>query len=382
MKVIMICNLPIESLPPVVSTITVLDKIGCEIVLITPYLIDEYKTLFSNLRYYQYYNSIDELKTFNKKNVLAKNMEMYFRWNDIIFNAIEKEYTAECFVWILHENTASRLDSRINKYNYAITIYEMKRNPKILKFFPSNVKKITKNANIVITPEYNRSHILATWWNLQNTSFVLPNKPYIEDEKLVEDEEIHEVIEKIAKFKNGKKILLYQGGLGPDRNLEPFIKAVEKKSNYKIVIMGPYNSYVNTILEKNSENCMFINSIVAPKHLLITKCADVGIVSYINSSDSYYDPLNVIYCAPNKIFEYSKYSIPMICSNQPGLHYSVEINHAGICVDINNVDEIRSALDIIENNENFYKEGAKKMYNSVDVLEIISNIINKMGEIN
>ncbi len=380
MKVIIICNLQIEDLPPVVSTITALEKNGCQVVLVTPFLSNTYKTMFNELKFYDLYKTKEEYNIFKKKNILLQNIHMYTKWNNFIFKILEREYDNNSFVWILHEHTASRLSKKISKYKYAITIYEMKKNPKNMKILPSNVKKITQNASLVITPEYNRSHILKCWWNLKEVPIVLPNKPFIDKKKLIEDDSIRKIKQQINHFKKDKKILLYQGSLGADRNLEPFIEAVATKSNYKIILMGACNDFIKEVANKYPDSCMIINSIAAPKHLLITQCADIGIVSYIDSSKSYYDPLNIVYCAPNKIYEYSMNSIPMICSNQPGLHYSVELNHAGLCIDINNVNEIREALNTIEKNEQFFKQGSKKLYDSVDIQNIVNEIVSKMGE--
>ena len=57
MKVIIICNLQIEDLPPVVSTITALEKNGCQVVLVTPFLSNTYKTMFNELKFYDLYKT-------------------------------------------------------------------------------------------------------------------------------------------------------------------------------------------------------------------------------------------------------------------------------------------------------------------------------------
>ena len=50
--------------------------------------------------------------------------------------------------------------------------------------------------------------------------------------------------------------------------------------------------------------------------------ASIGVLSYFPRSGSIGRTLNPLYCAPNKIFEYSKYGIPMISNDVPALRYS------------------------------------------------------------
>lgn len=173
-----------------------------------------------------------------------------------------------------------------------------------------------------------------------------------------------------------RHIILYQGVFGKDRYIEPFIEATLKIHNSVIVLMGQRNDYLDMLLKKYGDSIIYIQSLAPPQHLEITKRAYIGIVSYQNNN-SIYDPLNVVYCAPNKIYEYSKYSIPMICSGQPGLHYTVELNHAGICVDSLEPEIIKKSIQAIIKNYDEYKEGAKKLYNAIKVDEIIQKIVNE-----
>ena len=77
--------------------------------------------------------------------------------------------------------------------------------------------------------------------------------------------------------------------------------------------------------KKLNENLNHVDFIPAPYYLCITRLAIIGILTY--------NPMlhNTAYCAPNKIFEYGAFSVPMIGNNIPGLNILKE-HRAGILV--------------------------------------------------
>lgn len=375
MKINIITLIPIKNLPPAISLISCLHDLGYEVVVTLPYLDDEYRDYLdnANIKYNQFTTKENWLKLTTKK--IKLNKILIFDFNNFIFSKLTKIDKKKDLVWVLHEDTTARLSKKIYDYNYIVTVYELRRNIKIMKYFPSNYINILKRANLIVTPEYNRSHILKAWYQLSKTPKVLPNKPYYLSNKLKSNEVENRMTILNQKIKD-RHIILYQGVFGKDRYIEPFIEATLKIHNSVIVLMGQRNDYLDMLLKKYGDSIIYIQSLAPPQHLEITKRAYIGIVSYQNNN-SIYDPLNVVYCAPNKIYEYSKYSIPMICSGQPGLHYTVELNHAGICVDSLEPEIIKKSIQAIIKNYDEYKEGAKKLYNAIKVDEIIQKIVNE-----
>ena len=84
-----------------------------------------------------------------------------------------------------------------------------------------------------------------------------------------------------------------------------------------------------------------------------------------------------MYCAPNKIWEYSGFGIPMLANDVPGLKYTVEANNAGICVDMSSVENIKNAIHGIDENYESYSKNSLAFFDSCKVDKIVSNILDK-----
>ena len=112
------------------------------------------------------------------------------------------------------------------------------------------------------------------------------------------------------------------------------------------------------------------DGIPAPEHLEYTKHCNVGIANYDISS------LNNIFCAPNKIYEYAKFGIPMLCSKNVALEETVGAYNAGICVDFNDIKELKRAIEKVKEEYAIYTKNAVSFYQGTDVKELIRGAID------
>lgn len=109
----------------------------------------------------------------------------------------------------------------------------------------------------------------------------------------------------------------------------------------------------------------------------VTRLATLGVLSYFPVSENYADVINPIYCAPNKIFEYAKYGIPMISNDIPGLHYIYKEFRCGEAVEYPMAPEsIAKTIEKICDNIDAYRQGAKDYYDSVNIEAIVKQIIS------
>lgn len=261
-------------------------------------------------------------------------------------------------LWIISEKSAILLNKFLRDKKYILSIYELgDKYPTILK----KIAPIAQSAKVNIVCEYNRANIMRIWLKLNETPKVLPNKPYIHPQEkfLVSD---------YSSILKDKKIILYQGHISRDRNLEGICQAISEIETYSLVLMGDGGEYIDYLKNKYPK-VIYINYVKAPFHLNITSYARIGIVTY----DFY--SLNTIYCAPNKIWEYSGFGIPMLANDIPGLRYTVGQYASGLCIDMNNPEEIKDAIEEIEKNYSTYSHNALKMYKSCDITEIINEVI-------
>lgn len=90
-------------------------------------------------------------------------------------------------------------------------------------------------------------------------------------------------------------------------------------------IMGEDTQLRKQICEQ-CPNVVYIPFIQPPYHLLATQYADIGVLTYVSSKRD----LNALHCAPNKLFEYSVWGLPMIGNNIPRLAYPFEKYNIGV----------------------------------------------------
>ena len=81
-------------------------------------------------------------------------------------------------------------------------------------------------------------------------------------------------------------------------------------------------------------------------------------ISYVANNHS----INAVFCAPNKVYEFAGFGIPMLCNDNPGLKYTVEYYGMGVCAEDLSVDSIKSFLDKIRAEESAMSEAANHYY--------------------
>lgn len=244
-----------------------------------------------------------------------------------------------------------------------------------------NAEKVFQNADKVVNCEYNRSQIMKGFLNLKRAPYVLPNKMLIDEESLLSaPEDVKRKVEEISRRIEGRKVILYQGiFLQGERRLDEFCDAVNAMGEeYVLILMGSDNQpgYRQLQQKYKDTNVLFVPFINPPYHLLVTRLAHVGILTYFPRPDNINTVINPLYCAPNKIFEYGKFGIPMIGNDIPGLHYPFNEYHCGVTVGYPmSPSLIMETLEKIFSDYDRYSKGAMDYYNSVDVNKIIEDIL-------
>ena len=225
----------------------------------------------------------------------------------------------------------------------------------------------------MIECEYNRAHIAKAWFGLEKLPYIMPNKPYMERLKPrmdITDSYCKGVINQIAD----KTIIIYQGIIDKERPLAPFIEAVEQLGNeYALVIMSSDVEKLKAIAGKNTYLLPFVNP---PHHLEITSWASIGILTYVPVRGETTSPLNAVYCAPNKIFEYAMFGIPMIGNDIPGLKSALVDNKIGKICDTGNREEIIKTITDINNEYESMSKHSYSFYENIDNLKEVLDIIH------
>lgn len=369
MKIIIACFLPLNELPPVMTVLKVLSS-RYDILYVGVDDDDESKRqLFGNRVTFinvikRSLNTIDGIKHRWKRFIYRR---IYYLELKRAKSVIESFYEKNDLVWVHHEYTILKMDALACPY--CLTMYELAQD--LLVNGDNKLKKRVKMSRKVAVPEYTRAAIVQACLGLKNLPEVIENKPfdYPEDSMCLDDNPIDKICQKVHS--EGKKILVYSGIFLRERKLEPFIEAVNRLNDkWEMVLVGRESDYLHELIDQYN-NVHYLGFFEPPKHLAVIRKADAGILTYVSDAGS----INPVFCAPNKIFEYAKFGIPMICNDIPGLKFTVEYNHMGLCCDINSEESITKALREICDRYEEFSGNAYKFYDSVDISKKILNFV-------
>lgn len=141
------------------------------------------------------------------------------------------------------------------------------------------------------------------------------------------------------------RIVLYQGLLAPERNLEQLVDAVAlAASPVELVLMG-YGDYGDDLRRRAAARGVegrvhFVAARPRYDFLRWTASADVGLIPYSARRD-----LNTRYCSPNKLYEYVAARLPILSNELPFVRSVVEGNGFGVVADLETAERFAQALD-------------------------------------
>ncbi|MBA5247418.1 hypothetical protein H1R16_03985 [Marnyiella aurantia] len=358
-EIVVLHKTSVSDFPPILSLLRYLKKNGYRVHLVLGY--ERTEAMRQELH--------EMCETLHITNIVpSKNKILYWLKIRRTFWRIinENNYTSK-LIWLPAADTTLALGSKLLNCNYVLNLYELfDDEPLYLK----RLKKFALKAKMVICSNDERAHILRVWWKLPHTPKVILNKPYtgISGRNLPLPKDIEDKIRTL----DGTKIIIYQGMIRPERDLEGLCKVLTERPEFSLIVMGPETQYLQKLLAINPA-ILYIPFVAPPYHLHITSHAHIGVLSYDHSS------LNNIFCAPNKLWEFSNFELPMLGNNIPGLYNTIETNKMGRCADFIDRESVISALsDIIENYDD-YASRASEFYNSYDYDAELSRILSKLG---
>lgn len=264
-------------------------------------------------------------------------------------------------LWVIHVNSLLPVRSLFKGKKYIFSDYEWYDHDKH-RYKASRYAE--RHATVNVVCEENRAWLAKCNFNLNELPFVLPNKMWRRyggetSEALLPDSQ------------KSKKIILYQGILHKERPIDALCEVVSSMPEFCLLLLGEESSYSKELL-KRYQNVYFHPFVTPPHHLAITKQAYIGIVVYDGDNS-----LNCAYCAPNKIWEYSMYDIPMLYNNIPGLNYTIGNYNAGEVISLKDIESIKQAIYKIDNDYDAYKKGSALFYSSCNIGIIIDGILDK-----
>lgn len=374
MKIIVVLLTHIDNLPPARNLLLGLNKCTVNIELITMYsyaLPEEIKNS-TTIRIHDMQDQI----ALNKLDALKKRMSRRKKVRKLVQKLTEKDDV----IWTVTDYDAMEVGGILNQHRHVMQLMELIHDIPLFDELPclkAHIQSYAKTAELVIVPEYNRAHIQQAYWNLKETPRVIPNKPTVYNTKF-NIAEISEEADLVLQEIGNRKIVLYQGTFGYERVLDQFIEGVELLGDeYCMLLMGRDDEELRLLLRKYP-NTFFIPFISPPKHLAITSKAHIGVLSYVNSNNiRHYDPLNALYCAPNKLYEYACFGVPMLGNDIPGLEIPFRLNNIGRCSKLEST-YIAEAIQDIDKNYAAMSNNCRNFYDSIDVNDIIGQIVEDL----
>lgn len=222
--------------------------------------------------------------------------------------------------------------------------------------------KYCRKVDFVFVPDQNRGWIAYFLGKLKRVPLVLPNIPFLPTSFAFNDNtEIDKI--KIDNRDKKLKIILYQGTIDYRRRcIKELLKAISKLPQEILLVIMPGNFADKIIIEKIKKDIeelnlgrrvFLISSIKAPEHLITVSKADLGIGLYRPTS------LNQVYAAPNRLYEFTKFGIPVILPDFPYFKYlSIKYPNAITTVNPESIDEIAAAILSVFEEPN-YSNGRK-----------------------
>ncbi len=348
MNIVLIHRADLDKRPPVLSAAINIISLGHNLTIITTGVSDKVKSELEKLNV-----NIIIVKYKMHKNPLEL-ITRTIKYRIKIRKTLNKFSKDNYKLWIEGNYTISSLFGIFNKYAYYLQIQELYKN----KIEYITTKYVIKKAKGVFMPEYNRIYIYRSFFNLSKLPYLLPNKPYFIPNETDLDA-LKNKYPDIIRSLNDKKIILYQGILSEERDLDKFLIAFNKLKEYTVVLLGRDHGVLSRY-KKLNPNIIQIPFLTAPDYLMVTSLAYIGIVTYVP------DTLNTIYCAPNKICEYAAFGIPILANDIPGLRFQVQHNDIGVIVNEDSEDDIISSFMQIVNNYSKYSSACIRYFNSID----------------
>ncbi|NPV90659.1 MAG: methyltransferase domain-containing protein [Firmicutes bacterium] len=187
------------------------------------------------------------------------------------------------------------------------------------------------------------------------------------------------------------RVILYQGGLLANRNLETTAKAMRYIKSKDVVLVFIGSGHLLHRLEKTArrfapDKILFKEAVPQEELLNWTASADIGIVPYPHVD------LNTYYCTPNKLFEYIQAGLPIIANDLPELRRFVEDTGFGKVGLMNNPRNMAALIDsavmdtgfIVKAKENIIKERYSFSWATAadEYTRIINGLMNESSSLN
>lgn len=236
-------------------------------------------------------------------------------------------------------------------------------------------RKITENKNLIVTPSYKSKSILRSA-GINKHIYVIPNAIDLEDYlKEITQEDKNKFYEYYNLPKN-KKLLLYLGRIGVEKNIDEVIaifKLYQKEKDDAVLLIVGDGPYKNELIKKygDDKNIYFVNKIPHQKTPIFYKMADI----FLNASTSETQGLTYIEAATSGAIILAKYDF--------NLDTVIQHNKTGFFFDTieNGKETLKRILSLSDDKKNIIRKNAQEnclsLYSEDNYYQEVMDVYNK-----
>jgi len=221
------------------------------------------------------------------------------------------------------------------------------------KICANNEKEFIQKANLVFAVNESIAHEMKKRYAIQKPIELLNA---IDPHPSFNPQKKYNLLREKTGISEERKILLFQGGFSPNRNLSELIQAMTllQSEDVDLVMMGfgDYGDKLKALAKSKGlldKRVFFLEAVPQSELLQHSASADVGVIPYPHVD------LNSYYCTPNKLFEFIQAGLPMLANDSPELRRFVQEMGFGLVFDMNSVQGIASAIDhVFEDKDRIY----------------------------
>ena len=224
-------------------------------------------------------------------------------------------------------------------------------------------------ADLLIFPEINRLEYYRMKGDVRNTScIVFPNTCKTSEAAPTEENSLLK-----EKIPDNAMVVGHIGNVGPNHYLQQFVDIIEActEENIYFVLAGRYAPAVMNIFNNiRNPKLIYLGELPHQELGKIYARLDTGFILYKGVD------LNFEYCAPNKLYEYWSYGIPVIAHSLTGLKPVFDTNEKGHLLDFENNNIVQTAREKIKNHIPSKEKLIKQFRQTLDI-DIQMNILNE-----
>lgn len=274
--------------------------------------------------------------------------------------ALEKQLANEprgkLLLWFGTAESVMPMVGALKGYEYVVSALELYDDDPVKRALLGSA---CKGAVATTACEISRAYIMRQWWSLGRLPYVFPNKPYgmeLRRELPLTCDETKRIVDEVGD----EDFVIYQGILQNEDSVKEIAQALKAlECGYPLVMMGIDRNGMAPRIKETYSKTLYYPSIPAPRHLEVTSRAHIGVVFYDGAN------LNKAFCAPNKIYEYSSFGMPMLANCVPGLVNTVGAFGCAECVDLN-ASDIAAAIARIDSDYSTYSANAARFFEHTD----------------